>query len=157
MSIFPESYSKSIGNNLNDYYKGKVCTVLISNLVSFQSKMTEEQATQTFTGVVNTINNQGICITDLVDHTRNFFFLKHVVGLREERVLDPNNPKHQKEIEVAEKALNLKKEKTKESTAYIDMNSLQEVAKKSKVIKPNDNNSFVDISYLTQIADKARN
>lgn len=139
MNIIPEEYSKSI--DPEKYYKGRVCTILVDRLASFQaSDMTKELATQSFTGVVNTINSKGICITDLVEKTRNFFFINHIVGIREERVLDPDNPEHRREIEVVQKAINVKKEKKQQpvqnkkdkESAFVNVQDLQRLAKESK-------------------------
>ena len=144
MNILPEEYSESIGQDLNVYYRGRVCTILVDSLASVQANMSPEEAIQSFTGVVNTINSKGICITDLVEKTRNFFFYTHVVGIREERTLDPDNPAHQEEIAIVQKAMEVKKEKKpvgkkveqlesvgKES-AFVNISDLQRLAKESK-------------------------
>lgn len=142
MSILPEEYSKKTTLN---YFLGKVCTVLVDRLAPFQANMTPEEATQSFTGVINNITTEGICITDLTTKTRNFFFINHIVGLREEKVLDPNNPEDQKEIAIVQKAMEMKAEEKPIATkveqmesigkesAFVNIADLQILAKKSKL------------------------
>ena len=110
MSILPEEYSKPVTIG---YFQGKVCTVLVDRLAPFQTNMTPEEATQTFTGVVNNITSQGVCITDLTTKTRNFFFFNHIVGLREEKVLDPDDPNDQQEIALIQQAMEITRKKGK--------------------------------------------
>tara|TARA_Y100000034_G_scaffold38278_2_gene47027 strand:+ start:9160 stop:9597 length:438 start_codon:yes stop_codon:yes gene_type:complete len=141
MSILPEEYSKPVTLS---YFMGKVCTVLIDRLAPFQSEMTPEEATQTFTGMVNNLDGKGICITDLTSKTKNFFFYSHIVGLREEKVLDPNNPADQQEIAIIQKAMEMKAqekppvskveqmESVGKETAFVNIGDLQRLAKESK-------------------------
>jgi hypothetical protein len=141
MSILPEEYSKPTTLN---HFLGKVCTVLVDRLASFQDKMSPEVATQTFTGVVNNITADGICITDLTTKTKNFFFSSHIVGLREEKILDPNDPRDQQEIALLQEAVKNKEEKKPEPTkvekmetigkesAFVNIADLQRLAKESK-------------------------
>lgn len=142
MSILPEEYSKPVTLN---YFLGKVCTVLVDRIASFQDNMTPEVATQTFTGVVNNVESRGVCITDLTTKTKNFFFIDHIVGLREEKVLDPNDPNDQREIALLQEAMNKKEEEsspepsnveqmesTGKESAFVNIADLQRLAKESK-------------------------
>lgn len=150
MSIFPEEYTEPTPLSK---FVGKVCTVLVDKLSDVQSQMTPEETTQTFTGIVNTIDAKGVCITDLVDKTHNYFFFNHIVALREEKILDPNNPEHQQEIQMVQKAAELKQQEiekkkpkpqpqndnkveqlelTGKETAFVDIQSLQKLAQNSK-------------------------
>lgn len=149
MTIFPEEYTKPITLN---YFKGKVCTVLIDQLAPFQDNMTPEEATQTFTGVVNNIGGKGVCITDLTTKTRNYFFYDHIVGLREEKVLDPDNPEDQQEIALIQEAMDVKNKEVKagvssrgvgkgkveqmesigKESAFVNIADLQRLARESK-------------------------
>jgi hypothetical protein len=142
MSILPEEYSKPTTLN---HFLGKVCTVLVSRIASFQDNMTPEVATQTFTGVVNNIESRGVCITDLTTKTKNFFFIDHIVGLREEQILDPNDPNDQREIALLQEAMNKKEEpvpepepkveqmeSTGKESAFVNIADLQRLAKESK-------------------------
>jgi len=148
MSILPEEYSNPVTLN---YYLGKVCTVLVDRLVSFQSNMTPEEATQTFTGVVNNIDSHGVYITDLTSKTRNFFTMDHIVGLREEKVLDPNDPNDQKEIEIIQKAMEIKEERENAPApdpAPSKVEEMESIGKES---------AFVNISDLQRLAKESKN
>ena len=145
MSILPEEYSKPITLN---YYLGKVCTVLIGRLASFQANMTPEEATQTFTGVVNNIDSHGVFITDLTSKTRNFFSFKHVVGLREEKVLDPNDPKDQEEIAIIQKAMDMKAKEKPVPASPTKIEEMESIGKES---------AFVNIADLQMLAKKSKN
>lgn len=146
MNILPEEYSEPIDLT---YYLGKVCTVLIDRLVSFQCKMTPEEATQSFTGVVNTIDSNGVCITDLISKTRNFFFYNHIVALREERVLNPDDPKDQEEIAIIQKAMNVKaKEKPVKEKSIAKIEQMESIGKES---------AFVNLEDLQRLAKESKN
>lgn len=142
MSILPEEYSKPITLN---HFLGKVCTVLIDRLAPFQANMTPEEATQTFTGVVNNITTEGVCITDLTTKTKNFFFIGHIIGLREEKVLDPDDPKDQKEIALIQQAMEAKS--TAEETKPAVLEEMESIGKES---------AFVNIADLQNLARKSK-
>ena len=128
---------------------GKVCTVLVDKLASFQDKMTPEVATQTFTGVVNNIDDRGVCITDLTTKTKNFFFIGHIVGLREEKILDPSDPRDQQEIALLQESM---KEKTEENptpaTVPTKVQQMEATGKES---------AFVNIADLQRLAKESKN
>jgi len=151
MNILPEELSISIGSDLNQYYRGRVCTILVSSLAEFQKPNTPEEATQSFTGVVNTITKQGVCITDLIDKTKNFFFFSHIVGIREEKVLDPNNPDHQQEISLVEEAMKMKesKKEPKKEPSLDKEDSFKD-------LKKQDENVFVDLKNLQNLAKESK-
>jgi len=149
MSILPEEYSNPVTLN---YYMGKVCTVLVDRVASFQSNMSPEEATQTFTGVVNNIDSHGVYITDLTSKTKNFFTMDHIVGLREEKVLDPNDPNDQKEIELIQKAMEIKEERENapaptSSPAPSKVEEMESIGKES---------AFVNISDLQRLAKESK-
>jgi len=145
MTIFPEEITKETGLN---YFKGKVCTILVDSLADFQSKMSNEEVTQSFTGYVNHITPQGVCITDLIDKTRNWFFRDHIVGIREAQVFDPDNPKDQEQIAVIQKAMEIKESKAPEPPKVSKVEQMESVGKES---------AFVDLADLQRLAKKSKN
>jgi len=128
----------------------------VDRLVSFQSNMTPEEATQTFTGVVNNIDSHGVYITDLTSKTRNFFTMDHIVGLREEKVLDPNDPNDQKEIEIIQKAMEIKEERENAPAPDPDPAPAPAPSKVEEMESIGKESAFVNISDLQRLAKESK-
>lgn len=52
-----------------------------------------------FVGVIESIDNKGILLTQATTGLKTYFFLESVIAIAEEELLDPDNPEDLKEIE----------------------------------------------------------
>ena len=85
------------------YFIGKVCTVFTipinRNFKEENPQTYPEQLYFYFTGVVEDVDEKGILITQVMgEGLKSYFFLNSVVGIAEEKVLNPSNEQDAKEI-----------------------------------------------------------
>lgn len=85
------------------YFVGKACTI---STIQINFRFKEEQMMDYFMGIVDHIDENCIIITHTITKNKTFIFLKHVVSIAEEQMLDNSVPEHAKIIE------EYKKEKT---------------------------------------------
>ena len=100
------------------YYVGKVCTVMVSPTALPMGHYSEEQITLQFSGIVDSVDNKGIQVTNLAYKTKNFFFFPHVIGICEEQLIDPDDP----QVEIIKEA-SLKKQQisTPQNNGFVDI------------------------------------
>ena len=72
-----------------DYFIGKICTVFTSPI---NRNYKEEQLHNYFLGIVESVDEVGISLKQLTGNLKTFLFLRNIVGIAEEEVLDPDNP-----------------------------------------------------------------
>lgn len=101
-----------------EYFIGKVCTIFTTpinrNYKEENPTSYPQQLYTYFTGVVDGIDNNGIFLTQLQTGLKSFFIWNHVIGIAEEEVLDPKNPK---DAEIIEKQFKKPMEQIKEQFA----------------------------------------
>lgn len=129
--MFSSKYATPI--NPQSYYKGKVCTLLVSPTALPTEHYSKEQAMLQFSGIVTNIEKEGIGISNLLYNTRSYFFHPHIIGICEEQVLDENDP----QVEIIEKAQEKKvvpmpAEPPVKENAFIDIQKLQNLAAYSR-------------------------
>src|SRR4051812_1028071 len=74
---------------LESYFVGKVCTVHTRGI---NWKLNDESTIDYYCGIVNSVNEYGIFLTNVVNHKKTFIFAHAVVALAEEQVLDRDDP-----------------------------------------------------------------
>jgi hypothetical protein len=72
------------------YFVGKVCTVFIGG--SLNRSFSDQQFTDYFVGVVESITPDAVFTSHPVTGCRNYYPLTAVIGICEEQVLDPGKP-----------------------------------------------------------------
>ena len=78
---------------LQDMFMGKVCTVLTTtvNKTNFQ----DTQFADFFTGIIQSIDEDGIFAKHHITGCNNFYHFDYVVGILEEQVIEEDDPKYQ--------------------------------------------------------------
>lgn len=82
-------------------FVGTVATVLT---VIGKQGFTDTQFSDHFTGLIDSIDEDGIFVTHPVTGEKGFYALSFVVALVNEQRLDPDNPEHAKIIEALKQA-----------------------------------------------------
>ena len=85
------------------YFVGKLCTVFTAPMNrNFQAESPNtypEAVYKYFMGVVESIDQTGLLLTQATNGLKTYFFINNIVAIAEEEVLDPNNPEHAEIIE----------------------------------------------------------
>lgn len=121
-------------NILYDNFIGKFCTILTQAVaVPIKDPITHANY---FTGIIKSIDQQGI----LLEHTHtkavSYFFLNQIIGIVEEQYITPDNPEYQKikkEFEVKKESVEQKSNKDIKGTKqFIDPSELTKRLKDMK-------------------------
>jgi hypothetical protein len=86
---------------LQEQFVGKVCTVLTTGIA--KSDFADHQFADFFTGIVESIDEDGVFTRHHVTGCKNFYTMQCVVGIVEEQVIDENNPEYQNIVEEIKK------------------------------------------------------
>ena len=85
------------------YFEGRFCTVF---LVQINRNFKEENpgtfpqpVYNYFSGIVQSITNNGIWLLHPTAKCKSFYFMEHIVGITEEEILNPNDENDAKKIE----------------------------------------------------------
>lgn len=85
------------------YFIGKVCTILtvpINRDYSIENPKTYIQTLiKYFTGIIENIDDYGVLIRQLDGDLKSFFLLENIVGISEEKCLNPDEPEDKEIIE----------------------------------------------------------
>lgn len=124
-----------------EYFVGKICTVFtVPTNRDFKSENPQtfpQPMFHYFVGKVTEVNQNGIFIEQWNSDKklRSFFFANHIIGLSEEEILDPSNPKDREVIEdykrTNETSMKTAQENvdTLKKTKYVDIQSLTGISK----------------------------
>ena len=77
------------------YFVGRPCSIFVEPT---SRQLQEKQAIGYFVGYVVSLDDLGVTIK-YPDGRQGFFFMRNVLGICEEEILDPNNPEDAKIIE----------------------------------------------------------
>lgn len=123
-----------------EYFIGRVCTIFTTptnrNFKEESPKTYPAPLYQYFTGMVESIDDQGILITQVMSKERqkSYFFIQNVIGIAEEMPLNPEIPEHAEEIRQIKSKLNKDIPAQKNHNELIDpdyMEKLNEHMKKT--------------------------
>jgi|688.fasta_scaffold653293_2 hypothetical protein len=78
---------------LQEQFVNKVCTVLTTGIG--KNNLQDHQFADFFTGIVESIDEDGIFTRHHLTGCKNFYSMQFVVGLLEEQVIDENNPEYE--------------------------------------------------------------
>jgi hypothetical protein len=120
---------------LQAQFVGKICTILTNPLA--KTNFSDTQFSDFFTGVIDSLDEDGIFATHPVTACKNFYNLANVVGIIEEQVLYEDNPEHAEII---------KQVKEKHMNSQNPQNPLVE-----RIEQPGMGN-FADINLMDQLA-----
>jgi len=87
---------------LQEAFVGKVCTILTSTVA--KSDFKDQQFSDFFTGIIETIDEDGIFAKHLMTGCRNYYTWPHVVGVLEEQVVEQTNPEYENILKEVKKA-----------------------------------------------------
>ena len=87
---------------LQEAFAGKVCTILTSTVA--KTNFQDQQFSDFFTGIIETIDEDGIFAKHHMTGCRNYYTWPHVVGVLEEQVIDQSNPEYENIMKEIKKA-----------------------------------------------------
>jgi hypothetical protein len=137
-----------------DYFVGKVCSIHTRQI---NWSYSNDQQLDYFVGVVNSVNECGICLTNIVNDRKTFIMMPAVVAIAEESVGAGNR-------EAFETSQKKYEEKKREEFGEWNDGSRAEVKNappnpgppgKKPITKINDS-PFVDIQQMTSYANQAK-
>jgi hypothetical protein len=135
------------------YFLGKYCTICT---VTTGLKLNHESCISYFAGIIEYIGENGIVTRNPHTNGKNYFLMKHVIGILEEQELNPNDPEQAKVIEEIKKhgaakeqakvieemkkhaaakeqsAGPMVNEKTQERSPWVNPSQIADMAKKAK-------------------------
>lgn len=121
-----------------DYFVGKVCTI---HTIPINWKLTAEQNIDYFCGIVNSVNECGICLTNVVNHKKTFIMMPTVVAIAEETIIEGGKEEHESSVkEYSEKKNEIFKH---------NPNIIKEPHVDPKPVTKINNSPFVDIESMT--------
>jgi hypothetical protein len=131
-----------------DYFIGRICTIFtVPTNRDFKSENPQtfpQPVFHYFVGRVIEISQKGIFIEQWNNKKklRTFFLMDHVVSISEEEILDPSRPEDMELIEEYKKAnqpirdaakSESKKNNEEPESPYVDIDSLESMARDSKI------------------------
>jgi hypothetical protein len=125
-----------------DYFINKVCTVIIRPI---SMKLNPEQNLDYFVGIVNSVNECGICITNVVNHKKTFIMMPAVVAIAEETIVEKDNFEE-----------NNKEYQDRKKEVFGNNTTIYPGKTPSKPITKVNDNPFVDIAAITRHAKAAK-
>lgn len=123
-----------------DYFVGKVCSVHTRPL---NWRLDDDATVAYYVGVVNSVNECGVCVTNVVNGNKTFIMMPHVVAIAEESVVDREDPGTEKMLRDLEER---KKQIYAQAPAPPKERPLQQVG----------GSPFVDLDSITQFAKRAK-
>ncbi len=133
--------------NLN-YFVGKPCSVHARGI---NWRLTDENIVDYYVGIVELINEYGICLKNVINNKKTFIFMQGLVSISEETVVDKDDPETEKMLQSYEEK---KQAAFKHNDNIIKPTRMETPA--SKPIQQVDNSPFVDIKSMTQLAKQAK-
>ncbi len=128
-----------------DHFVGKICSI---HTIPTNWKLSTEEVLDYYVGIVNSVNECGICLTNVVNQKKTFIFTPAIVAIAEETVVDRDDPD-------SENMLKEYREKKKDIFQYNPKIVKTEPA--APVVKDKPLSPFVDISSITKLAAKKEN
>lgn len=132
------------------YFVGRPCSIFVEPT---SRQLQEKQAIGYFVGYVVSIDDVGVTIK-YPDGRHGFFFMRYVVGICEEEILDPNDPEDAKIIEQYKKQV--EKEATKQ-TAPPPMPQPPQPPKEDLHQTQVGDSPFVELGAIQELAKRAKN
>jgi hypothetical protein len=87
---------------LQETFTGKVCTILTTTVA--KNNFMDQQFSDFFTGIVESIDEDGIFAKHLMTGCKNYYTWPHVVGLLQEQVIPQNSPEYEGILKEVRKA-----------------------------------------------------
>lgn len=133
-----------------DYFINKVCTIHTRQI---NWSLDPQQNIDYFVGIVNSVNECGICLTNVINHKKTFIMMPAVVAIAEETVMDGSK----EDYETSSKEYDQKKQEIFGKNPKIIAESIpQPQPAAPRPINRVENNPFVDLSKMTAHVKAAR-
>lgn len=87
---------------LNEMFKGKVCTILTATIA--KTNFQDQQFSDFFTGIIESIDEDGILTKHHMTGCINYYNWSYVVGILEEQVVTEDDPKYEEIMKEIKKA-----------------------------------------------------
>lgn len=111
---------------LSENFLGKICTILTKPVA--KHNFSDPQFADFFTGVIDSIDEDGIFTTHTLTGCKNFYIFDKIVGILEEQVLDDKNPDHQKIISDMIKSKEKQTNSATNNSEFINIDELSDLA-----------------------------
>ena len=97
MKNYGENMKLTTIKKMNEIFAGKICTILTlsTNKNSTKCSYTEQQFTDFFTGIVESVDEDGIFVSHALTHCKSWFPLANIVGILEEQTIDDSDPRYE--------------------------------------------------------------
>lgn len=92
---------------MQEMFTGKVCTILTVGVG--KNNFQDHQFADFFTGIVDSIDEDGIFTRHHMTGCKNFYAMQYVVGILEEQVISEDNPEYEKIVNEVKKTSDDKK------------------------------------------------
>lgn len=81
---------------LQESFVGKICTILTHS--TNKGNYNDQQFADFFTGIIDSIDEDGIFVTHLVTKCKSYFVFQNVIGILEEQTINDTDPQY-KEVD----------------------------------------------------------
>jgi hypothetical protein len=119
---------------MQETFVGKVCTVLTVGVG--KNNFQDQQFADFFTGIVDSIDEDGIFTRHSLTGCKNFYAMNHIVGIMEEQVICEDNPEYQNIVNEVKNAPEQKKPMVlgvdPKASPYIDPVLLAQLSKQAQ-------------------------
>lgn len=115
---------------MQECFAGKVCTVMTRS--SCKSNFTEAQFTDYFTGIVESLDEDGLFVRHHITGCKSFFPMDGVVAILEEQTVTQDDPNFKKVAEEFDKVVSQSKPRPTNPSPYVDQDLLASLAKQAR-------------------------
>lgn len=134
-----------------DYFVGKVCTVLTGPT---NWKLDQKQTLDYFLGVVESIDNLGVVLVNVINNKKTYIFSDSLVAIAEETVVDPNDQQTIDELEEYQSQKNNLLNLNPRLQPKIE--PVAPVSQKTSCGSSCGSSKYVDIESITNISNHAK-
>lgn len=124
-----------------DYFVGKVCTI---HTKPTNWGLTPEGLLDYYTGIVDSVNECGICMTNVVNRKKTFIMMPAVIAIAEETMIEGGKEEHEASV----KDYDAKKRDIFKHNPAIIPQAIPPAAARKPVTKVNDS-PYVNIDAMT--------
>jgi hypothetical protein len=120
-----------MNNNLK-YFIGKACSIFTTvsqrDLRAEDSKHYPASYLKYFLGVIESLDEDGILLTQASRGLKTFIMKDHIIAIAEEQVLDPDNPNDAKQIQDALANIEKIEDNYPKKSQYLDPDAMKKLA-----------------------------
>lgn len=115
---------------LQETFLNKICTIITTTVN--KTNFDDEQFSDFFTGLVESLDEDGVFIKHHITACKSFYAWNYIVGILEEQVIEQSDPRYKEITEKIEPIIQAKK--TQNQSPYIDPELLMNLAKNNSIM-----------------------